>query len=218
MHLLFIALVLSCQRVEPLFANKFVDSFEPLLFMTMEDVKQSWGLVYPVANTVAANSSFKPPPVNFSQGDLVIAVISSATVPGLFEVYAENTTGIEPLNSKKGSQIKLGDNPTNATTSQLLRFTTRDFISYSPAIVVLSLNKGGTPTMKSMARSDDGLLYVLFTVYNTFSSFGSRDGGLTWIQLNTTGVVKPDKDDLNLIFNQGRFVDMQIVKQKVAFP
>jgi hypothetical protein len=134
----------------------------------------------PVASTVDPSAHYLPPPVNFGQGDLVIAVIASATDPGLFEVYAENTTGKEPLSRSDdgaargavggGWQPEVGDNPTNATTSQLLRFTTRDFVTYSSAVTVLALAKGGTPTMKSMARSDDGSLYVLFTVSVPFQS------------------------------------------------
>ena len=44
-------------------------------------------------------------------------------------------------------------------------------------------------------------------------TFLSRDSGLTWTKGSTSGIKKPDKDDLNIIFNQGRFVDMQIVWQ-----
>ena len=187
--------------------------FEPLLFMAIDDVVDPWGLIWPTANTVQPSPAFKPPPLNFSQGDLVIGVIASATVPGQFEVYAENTTGKEPIYG--ASAVR--DNPTHATNSQLLRFTTTDFNSYSPAKLVLALDKGGTPTMKSVARSDNGSLYVLFTVYPSktasYSTFVSRDYGVTWAETNTTGVVRPDKDDLNLIFNKGRFVDMQIIKQ-----
>ena len=42
---------------------------------------------------------------------------------------------------------------------------------------------------------------------------------MSWTKADTTGVVKPDKDDLNIIYNHaapgrpGRFVDMQIVWQ-----
>ena len=61
-----------------------------------------------------------------STGDLVIGVIASATIDGEWEIYAENTTGKEPI---RGLEDR--DNPTHATTSQLLRFTTKDFISYS---------------------------------------------------------------------------------------
>ena len=56
----------------------------------------------------------------------MIGVLASATTDGEWEIYAENTTGKEPM---RGWGER--DNPTHATTSQLLRFTTKDFISYS---------------------------------------------------------------------------------------
>jgi hypothetical protein len=45
------------------------------------------------------------------------------------------------------------------------------------------------------------------------NSFVSTDHGMSWTAANTTGVTPPDKDDLNIIFSRGRFVDMQIVWQ-----
>ena len=35
----------------------------------------------------------------------------------------------------------------------------------------------------------------------------------SWTLCNITGVVSPDKDDLNIIYNDKQFVDMQIVWQ-----
>ena len=95
------------------------NGFEPLLFMALDDVVEPYGLVWPTANTVAPSATYKPPPLNYTQGDLVIGVIASATVAGQFEVYAENTTGKEPIH---GVLERSGDNPTHATTSQP-RFT-----------------------------------------------------------------------------------------------
>ena len=56
----------------------------------------------------------------------MIGVIASSTIEGEWEVYAENTTGKEPMGGVGGQ-----DNPTHAKTSQLLRFTTKDFVSYT---------------------------------------------------------------------------------------
>ena len=36
---------------------------------------------------------------------------------------------------------------------------------------------------------------------------------MSWTKDATTGVAPPDKDDLNIIYSAGRFVDMQIVWQ-----
>ena len=44
-------------------------------------------------------------------------------------------------------------------------------------------------------------------------TFTSADRGMSWTKANTTGVAPPDKDDLNVIYSNGRFVDMQIVWQ-----
>jgi hypothetical protein len=69
--------------------------------------------------------------------------------------------------------------------------------------------------MKSIARSSAGL-YAMFTVGGgdgASSTYTSTDKGVSWVRGTTTGVAKPDKDDLNLIYNRGRFVDMQIVWQ-----
>jgi len=94
----------------------------------------------------------------------VIAVLASATEAGVFEVYGVNTTGFEPVvashthgttssphdaSSRVGSRQEYG----NAT---LLRFTTTNFKSYSAPHTALHVKWAGTPTMKSIARSDDG--------------------------------------------------------------
>lgn len=138
--------------------SRMAGAFEPMLFMDLNDVVHPWGLVEEVANTVQANASFSPPPhLDFRGGALVIAVIESASDPGSFEVYAENTTGWEPLDASGG-----GVGGTHDCT--LLRYTTADFNSYSAPHAALAISPcSGTPTMKSIARSPTGL-YVMFTV------------------------------------------------------
>jgi hypothetical protein len=183
--------------------------FEPLLFMDMEDVHDSWGLIWPAANSVSPNASYHPPPLDFAAGALVIAVIASASQPGTFEVYGENTTGWEPLLLHRQTAGR-SDGQHECT---LLRYTTTDFVEYSAPHVALQLPScSGTPTLKSIARSPDGL-YVMFTVFGGYETFTSQDAGMSWQRANTTGVISPDKDDLNIIYNKGRFVDMQIVWQ-----
>ena len=44
-------------------------------------------------------------------------------------------------------------------------------------------------------------------------AFTSTDYGMSWTKANTTGIEYPDKDDLNIIWSAGRFVDLQIVWQ-----
>jgi hypothetical protein len=181
-------------------------SFEPMLFMDMNDIYDSWGLVWPAAHTVAPNATYRPPPLNYSAGAVVIAVIPSSTQPRQFEVYAENTTGWEPL-------ISLGSRLRGKHACQLLRFLTVDFVAYSTPHISLWIEPcSGTPSMKSIARSPDGL-YVMFTACGGLGTYTSHSQGMSWSKADTTGIVKPDKDDLNIIFNRGRFVDMQIVWQ-----
>lgn len=169
----------------------------------------------------------QPPPLNYSAGSVVIAVLMSATEPGVFEVYGVNTTGFEPASSVTPS----GRSRQESLHSQqeygkatLMRFTTTDFKSYSTPHAALHVDWAGTPTMKSIARSDDGR-YVLFCYLSAnpvepdptqragAATFVSTDAGMSWTRANTTGIADPDKDDLNIIFNRGRFVDMQIVWQ-----
>lgn len=166
-------------------SSNTTNQFDPLLFMDLIDVNDTWGLIWPTANTVQEDESLQSPPVNYSMGDQVIATIQSAIDPSVFEIYVENTTGIEPLFHQ--NKDRAGNNPTNATNAQLIRFTTKDFVTYSPGQVVLSVNKGGAPTMKSIARSTDGSLYVLFTVLHGYTTFTSVDQGRTWNPTNTTG-------------------------------
>jgi hypothetical protein len=191
------------------------EQFQPLLFLDLADTTDTYGLLEAKASTVQPTNIYNPPRLNFSDGSLVLSVLASQSSPGSFEVYCENTTGWEPLRSwKSGVQER--------HECSLLRFTTRDFKSYSPPHVSLLMPQcSGTPTMKSIARSPAGR-YVMFTVGGGDGAPGtyvSEDEGLRWTRANTTGVAKPDKDDLNLIFNAagpgrpGRFVDMQIVWQ-----
>ena len=188
---------------------------EPLLFMDTADVSLSWGLIEARPNAVQpAPSSFRPPPGDYTKGDTVIAVLEAQSSPGTWEVYLEHANGTEPLATGAGSRGRATEQNGHVA---LLRFTTTDFVHYTPAQQVLYIESGGTPTLKSIARDDSGL-YVMFSTLAKSGdhSFLSRDQGRSWSIANcTTGcVVHPDKDDLNLIFNKGRFVDMQIVWQQ----
>ena len=43
-------------------------AFEPLLFMDLADTTDPWGLIEPVASTVARNTAFRPPPGDYAGG------------------------------------------------------------------------------------------------------------------------------------------------------
>jgi hypothetical protein len=215
--------VAACQLCQPAIAA----ARAPLLFMDAKDVTLKWGLLEAVPSQVVPSEALWPPPGDYARGDTVIAVLEAQGAPGLWEVYLEHANGTEPLHGAAGApRGRVGVGEQNGWVS-LLRFETRDFLEYTPPRRVLYLQSGGTPTLKSIARDDARGLYVMFSTLASADiagggahSFLSSDRGLTWAIANcTTGcVVHPDKDDLNLIFNQGRFVDMQIVwQQDVAF-
>ena len=145
----------------------------PFLFMDLDDVQDPWGLMWPEASTMAADADFKPPPLPYDTGATVISVLPAwdFASSGDYEVYASNTTGWEPL-----SEPELDEPRPDRTTTRgadpypecgrektcpvsLLRYTTKDFVSYSPPHLSLYITNapggGGTPTVKSLARNDD---------------------------------------------------------------
>lgn len=76
----------------------------PFLFMTLDDVVEPHGLVYPIANTVIEDPSLRPPPgLDYSGGAVVFGAFHQ---DGLVEVYAANTTGWEPI--KSGGELLAG--------------------------------------------------------------------------------------------------------------
>eukprot|EP01043_Picozoa_sp_COSAG02_P029919 COSAG02_NODE_1883_length_10535_cov_4.902070_10_plen_480_part_00 len=215
---------------------------EPFLFMDEHDVQDAWGLMWPKASTLAPDPQFRPPPLPYSSGATVVSVIPATdfNVSGEYEVYASNTTGWEPLaqpdlDTDRGAELEPEPEQQDAHPKypecgrkrscpvSLLRYTTKDFTNYSPPHLSLFIpddpvGSGGTPTVKSIARNDHTGLYVLFACYmgSCEHTFTSTNAGLSWNLCNITGVTSPDKDDLNIVFNDGHFVDMQIVWQTWA--
>lgn len=215
---------------------------EPFLFMDLQDVQDPWGLMWPQASTLAPDANFRAPPLPYASGATVVSVLPATdfNVSGVYEVYASNTTGWEPLaqpdvdeDQQPEPEPALEQDATHPEYPEcgrektcpvsLLRFTTKDFASYSPPHLSLfipddPIGSGGTPTVKSIARNDHTGLYVLFACYmgSCKHTFTSTNAGFSWTLCNITGVVSPDKDDLNIIFNDGHFVDMQIVWQTWA--
>ena len=221
-------------------------AFETFLFMDREDVHQPWGVLIPMASTLERNVSFTPPDLSYQSGSVVIAVLPSlpsVADAATFEVYCSNTTGNEPLpaagapfdepcsewrTKKDCEKAKCDWQNDNCVTKEypgrvdtLVRYTTTDFMTYSAPVVVLNLanetKKLGTPLLKCIARNDQTGHYVLM-INDRLTSFVSTDRGMTWQKGNTTGLNPTiDKDDLNLIFNNARFVDMQIAWQNIRW-
>ena len=59
-----------------------------MLFMDTEDTADGWGLMEPQASSVQPNAAYRPPPLPYQLGSLVISVMESASRPGSWEVYA----------------------------------------------------------------------------------------------------------------------------------
>ena len=144
----------------------------PFLFMDLDDVQDPWGLMWPEASTMAADADFKPPPLPYDTGATVISVLPAwdFASSGDYEVYASNTTGWEPLSEPEPdepqpSRTTRGADPypecgrEKTCPVSLLRYTTKDFVSYSAPHLSLYITNapggGGTPTVKSLARNDD---------------------------------------------------------------
>ena len=144
----------------------------PFLFMDLDDVQDPWGLMWPEASTMAADADFKPPPLPYDTGATVISVLPAwdFASSGDYEVYASNTTGWEPLSepepdepqpsrTTRGADPYPGCGREKTCPVSLLRYTTKDFVSYSAPHLSLYITNapggGGTPTVKSLARNDD---------------------------------------------------------------
>ena len=161
-------------------------------------------------------------PLPYDNGANPMAVLPALNDPATFEVYCTNQTTYEPLllpsatASPAAPMAFLPTASSGMSNSTLLRYTTRDFLHYSKPHVACSI-PGGVD-FKSIARDDHNGRYVMTVHYNRASfTFVSDDAGLNFRQSPTGDIAGGhygDKDDLNLIYNKGRFVDMQIVYQK----
>ena len=147
-----------------------------------------------------------------------IAVLPSLGEPGTFEVYCSNDTSIFPNVAATNLLSEIAPLSSGPTNSTLLRYTTRDFRHYSEPHVACSI-PGGID-WKSIARDDASGRYVMIVHYDRSSfTYVSDNAGLSFRLLpsgDIPGGHYGDKDDLSLIHNKGRFVDMQIVYQQWA--
>ena len=161
-------------------------------------------------------------PLPYDNGANPIAVLRSLGDPAAFEVYCSNATTFEPLPSVAADpavSIDMLSPPSvfsGISNSTLLRYTTRDFLHYSEPHIAACI-PGGVD-FKSIARDDSSGRYVMVVHYDRASfTYVSDDAGLRFRHLPTGDIAGGhygDKDDLNLIYNRGRFVDMQIVYQE----
>ena len=203
----------------------------PLLFMDEADVLRVRGLARPVANTVERDATgLRAPPLNYEAGAIVFGCLESntTTMDGapLWEVYAANTTGVEPLpNGRHGKSWPSLDK--RKLRVQVWRFETSDFVRYSEPHLSLSFDSGGDPfpfsmpTVKSVARSGATGETIMVVFGSGINVFRSDDGGRSFKETVPGG--KPnfdDKDDINVMWDRSTmlFVDMQITKQNWTLP
>jgi hypothetical protein len=193
--------------------------------------------VQPVAPSAHAP---RPPPATYSTGSQVLAVFPTWPAPAAgktiwFDVYVSNATGWEPF-AGSVTAGPIPPPPVEDHTVQLLRYRTQDFVSYSPPQSVLRLTnlktEEGNTVLKSVARSDRTGLMVMMVdlpgkkvaldgssigagLGGSYGTISSKDGGASWQLLScSTGCIhKPDKDDLNVLFDTKaqEFVDLQIM-------
>ena len=186
----------------------------PVLFMDTSDAHEPWGLLRPVANSVALAPDLHPPPLDYARGAIVFGVLGSAALG--FEVYAVNSTGPEPVGSRSSKKKKL--------TVNVLRFVTMNFKTYTAPSVCLTFETNGDPypftmpTVKSIARdANDPKGATLMAVFGDgINMYISTDGGVSFAPTEPGVPPKPnfdDKDDINIMWSQNRWVDMQITKQ-----
>lgn len=158
----------------------------PLLFMDVTDVTETWGLMRPRAATVVRSTDLVAPPLDYRRGAVVVGVLVSSEDPGLFEVYAGNTTGYEPLESGGDcGNVVEGDKP--KLKVDVLRFTTRDFRDYAKPTVCLSFHTSGDPypytlpTVKSLARSTASNETIMVVYDGGIRVYRSIDDGVTFL-------------------------------------
>ena len=222
----------------------------PLLFMDETDIVDVRGLARPVANSVTLDSTLRAPPLDFAGGAIVFGCLQSPAAgtavdaPAMWEVYAANTTGIEPVpTSRHGERAAAADDAdddgddgrrskskskSKKLKVQVWRFETSDFRTYSaPPVLALSFDSGGDPypysmpTVKSLARSDATGETILVVFGNGINVFRSSDGGRSFAPTVPSGGPNfDDKDDINVMWDEGTqmFVDMQITKQNWSLP
>lgn len=161
-----------------------------MLFMSPVDVVRPWGLIQPRAQPVVRCANLSSPPVD--------------TPLAAFNVLRGN----EPTGEIEAYGLH------NGKAGGLVRYTTTDFKTWSQAVVLDLLAAAGKHCCegKSIARDDATYTYVFLAWQAGYGghSFVSRNG-LNWTK--TAAQIKAH-DDANIIFTNGRFVDMQILKQK----
>jgi len=159
----------------------------PLLFMDVSDVSDMWGLIQPRASPVELATDLSPPSLNYRGGAVVFGAIASASQAGVFELYAANTTGFEPISGQQQSQhASQRDWAARKFTVEVMRFTTQDFRAYSLPSVCLTFSSGGDPnpytlpTVKSVVRNTRSNETIMVVYDGGIKVFRSADEGISF--------------------------------------
>ena len=115
----------------------------PLLFMDLEDVTRTRGLLEPVAGAVAPARDLFAPPLDYARGGIVFGVLPVRGTDGAWAVYGANATGPEPLEVAGHGSLVV----------RVLRFETRDFRTYAAPTVCLTFSSGGDPYVTIFIKS-----------------------------------------------------------------
>ena len=229
--------VLSCQAR----GNATQSQSSPLLFMSLADIVDFWGLIVPVANTVSQAPNLNPPQgENYTAGATVFGAFE--TVAG-FEVFIAVGRAGEPFTPTSGPQFSPGD---DAPGVYVHRYTTSNLKDWEGPTVVLFLADGWQPgtvtgtddasqggssspqvgdglrwTVKSIARDAATNTYLMFASYQTFGySFKSTTPSTAHSFVPTVKGSSgnfDDHDDVNVIYDEGRqqWVDMQAGQSQI---
>lgn len=196
MKIYIILLVLSCTQ-----------AVDVQLAASLLDVKYDFGLVVPIVHTLQKDPTgkYRNPPANYSEGNMVLGMLRSLTVPGGYTVFVGNSTGNIPFED---------------TAMCLYRWNTTDFITWEDGSCTVVLPTNGLSDVKSITRDDStGRLYFIFW-HNGAQLYTSDNDGSSWEGPQTTnlgGLKDGDfsaKDDVNLMWTAASgLVDFQIFWQ-----
>eukprot|EP00936_MAST-01D_sp_MAST-1D-sp1_P001361 g1361.t1 len=195
-------------------------SFDVRLLADIDDVSVDYGLVKHHANTIERDTTYAPPPGNYTSGTMIVAMFRSLETDGAYEVYVTNSTGNIPLVTGSGMC--------------LFRWTTLDFRSYSGGDCTLWLSSDGLGDVKTITRDDETGTYFMM-VWGAPAPganggspylYTSTDSGQSWAgpylttnldHYNPPGTTIHAKDDINLLYQPGvGLVDLQLFWQQNA--
>jgi hypothetical protein len=117
-----------------------------------------------VPTKLQADASLQLPPANYSAGATVFAAFVTSDDPKVFEVYVAAGRPGEPLGSRGLHQPPPGPPRPPGSGVGVDRYTTRDFVTYSPSVTVLFLPDGGPAGGPAEVGLGDGAIWTVKSV------------------------------------------------------